>query len=64
MRNGVGGNDGVGVDADKNFFVGEMLEAVVERLSLPGVGLGENQHAAFGFFLRKGTARNFKRAIL
>ena len=52
---GVGRDDRVGVDADEDLFVGQMFEPEVQGFSFPGVGLGEDQHAAFGFFLREGA---------
>jgi hypothetical protein len=47
LADGVGGDDGVGVDADVDLF-GEPVEGVVERGGLAAVGLGEHLHAARG----------------
>ena len=47
LGDGVGGDDGVGVDADVDLFV-DAVEGVVERGGLASVGLGEHLHAAGG----------------
>ncbi len=56
-RDGVGRDDGVGVDADENLGVADVLDAVVERFGLAGVGLAEDEHAALGLFLRRRRVR-------
>ena len=47
LADGVGGDDGVGVDADIKLF-GEAVEGEVERGGLASVGLGEHLDAAGG----------------
>ena len=61
---GIGSNDGIGVDADENFRIADVLQSKVKRLGLAAVGLGENQHPAGRFFGGKGAAGDFQRAIL
>ena len=47
LGDGVGGDDGVGVDADVN-LLSQPVQRVVERRGLASVGLGEHLHAAGG----------------
>ena len=57
---GVGGDDGVGVDADEEFRVADMFEAIVESLGFAAVGLGEDEDPAvrvFGGKSRRATSR-------
>ena len=61
---GIGSDDGIGVDADEKFRVADVLQSEVQRLGLAAVGLGENQHSAGGFFGGKGAAGDFQSAIL
>ena len=56
----VGGDDGVGVDADVDLFV-DAIESVVEGGGLAPVGLGEHLHAAGGDLLGVGLARRLRR---
>ena len=39
--NGVGGNDGVGVDADEELGVADVLESIVQGFGFAAVGLGQ-----------------------
>ena len=61
---GIGSDDGIGVDADEKFGIADVLQSKVQRLSLAAVGLGENQYFAGGFFGGKRTAGDFQSAIL
>jgi microsomal dipeptidase-like Zn-dependent dipeptidase len=49
-------NDGVCINADVDVIV-KVIERVVERLCLAGVGLGEDEQAAAGNIFRVGSAR-------
>ena len=40
---GVGSNDGIGIDADKEFSIADVIETVVEGLGFAAVGLGEDR---------------------
>jgi hypothetical protein len=60
---GIGSDDGIGVDADEDFRIADVLESEVQRLGFAAVGLGENQPAG-GFFGGKGAAGDFQSTIL
>src|ERR1700688_189365 len=62
-KNGVGRNDGVGVDADEKLGVADVLEAEVEGLGFAAVGLGENYYFAGSFFGGEGAAGDFQCSI-
>src|SRR5580704_16721385 len=62
-RNRVPRNYGVGVDANKKFFVAQMFQPEVEGIRFAGVWLAQNAHAARGFFTRKSPARDFESVI-
>ena len=61
---GIGSNDGIGVDADEKFGIADVLESKVKRLGFAAVGLGENQYSAGSFFGGKRAAGDFQSAIL
>ena len=63
LGDGVGGDHGVGVDADVDFFV-HALQSVVERGGLAFIALGENLHAPGGDLLRVGRGGHFGGAVL
>ena len=63
LGDGVGGDHGVGVDADIDLFV-HAVERVVERGGLASVGLGEHLHAAGGDLGGVGLARHLEGAVL
>ena len=60
LGDGVGGDDGIGIDADVDLFV-HAIEGVVERGGLACIVLGEHLHAAGGDLLRIGSARPLRR---
>ncbi len=62
LGDGVGGDDGVGVDADVDLF-GEAVEGEVERGGLAAVGLGEDLDAAGGDFGGVGLAGDLEGAV-
>ena len=62
LGDGVGGDHGVGVDADVDLFV-HAVEGVVERGGLASVGLGENLHAAGGDLSGVGFCGHFGGAV-
>ncbi len=62
LGDGVGGDDGVGVDADVDLFV-HAIERVVERGGLAFVALGEDLHAAGGDLLGVGGGGHFGGAV-
>ena len=47
-RDGVGGDDGIGVDTDKQFSIADVLDAVVESLGFARVSFAKDKHAAIG----------------
>ena len=60
---GVGSNDGIGIDADEEFSVSDVIETVVEGFGFAAVGLGEDDDFAGGFFAGKDSTDNFEGAI-
>ena len=63
LGDGVGGDHGVGVDADEDLLV-HALERVVERGGLAFIALGENLNAAGGDLLGVGRGGHFGGAVL
>ena len=61
---GVRSDDGVGVDANEEFRIVDVLEPEVQCLSLTAIGLGENDDLARRLFPPKRGARNFQGAVL
>ena len=53
LGDGVGSDDGIGIDADIDLF-SDAIEGVVECGGLASIALGENLHAAGGDLLRVG----------
>src|SRR5208283_2168001 len=45
---GIGSDDGIGVNADEKFGIADVLQSKVQRLGLASVGLGEYQYFAGG----------------
>ena len=62
LGDGVGGDHGVGVDADVDLLV-DAIERVVERGGLAFIALGEHLHAAGGDLLRVGCRGHFGGAV-
>ena len=62
LGDGVGGDDGIGVDADVDLFV-HAIERVVERGGLASVALGEHLHAAGGDLLGDRRRGHFGGAV-
>ena len=62
LGDGVGGDHGVGVDADVDLFV-DAIERVVERGGLAFIALGEDLHAAGGDFPGVGRGGHFGGAV-
>ena len=58
-RNRIGSDDGVGIDANKNFRIDDVFKSKVERLGLAGVGSGKNQYPAGRFFCGKRPGGRF-----
>ena len=63
LGDGVGGDHGIGVDADEDLLV-HAIEGVVERRGLALIGLGEDLDAAGGDLLRVGGGSHFSGAVL
>src|SRR5208282_4572770 len=61
---GIGSDDGIGVNADEEFGISDVPQSKVQRLGLAAVGLGENQHSAGGGFGGKRAAGDVQSAIL
>ena len=62
LGDGVGGDDGVGIDADIDLF-GQAIEGVVERGGFASIGLGEDLDAAGGDLVGVGFAGHFGGAV-
>ena len=60
---GVVGDDGVGVDAHEDLGIAQMLNAIIERFRLAGVGFRQNKNPSRSFLLLKGAVRHFQRAV-
>src|SRR5208282_4495827 len=61
---GIRGNNGIGIDANEEFGIADVLQSEVQRLGFAAVGPGENQYTAGSFFSGKGAAGDFQSAIL
>ena len=60
----IGRNNGIGIDADENFRIADVLQPEIERLGLAAIGLGEDHHSAGTFFRGKSAPDNFQSTIL
>ena len=60
---GVWSDDGVGVDADENFGVLNVLDAVVQGFGFAGVVFAEDDDLPGGLFFGEGGVGDFERAI-
>src|SRR5208282_3695034 len=61
---GIGSDDGIGVDAYEEFGIADVLQSKVQSFRLAAVGTGENQYSAGGFFGGKRAAGDFQSTIL
>ena len=62
LRNRVGRDDGVGIDAHEYLF-GDLLQGEIERVGLARVRFGEQRHAASSNLVPECAACDFKRRV-